>query len=115
MAQSGHQFCVANIALHKDMPPIALQISQDFKNACVVALVEVENGFVGFRQPVEDEVCTNESGGADDENGYGVRIPHVSTTVSPSHAQSACSLNTLWPTRMTAICARTRACSMGTS
>ena len=70
--QAGDQLGITNVALHKDMPRVAVQRCQRFKVAGIGQLVEVDDGLVGLGQPVEDEVGTNEAGSAGDENSHKV-------------------------------------------
>ena len=68
--QTGYQGAVANVAVHKEMPRVAIQRRKRFQIACVGQLVEVDDGLVGLGQPVKDKVCANEAGCAGDENSH---------------------------------------------
>jgi len=65
LAQQGvQQRAIADIALHEDMPGVALQAFQVGQVPCVREQVEVDDAFVSTRQPIEDEVAADEAGAA---------------------------------------------------
>ena len=68
--QALHQSAVADAAVHKLVPRIALQAGEVFKVAGVGEQVEVDDRLVALGQPVEHEVAADESGTAGDEDGH---------------------------------------------
>jgi len=66
----GDQLGIADAALDEDMPGVVLQAGQVFQIAGVGQVIEVDDGFVGQGQPVEDKVAANEAGGAGDDNAH---------------------------------------------
>jgi hypothetical protein len=54
--QARHQGRIANVALHKNVACIALQGSQRLAVAGVAQDVEVDQGFIRLRQPVQHKV-----------------------------------------------------------
>ena len=55
---------VTDIALHKDMPPIALQTGEVLQIARIGELVEIDDGLVVSRQPVKNEIRADKSSAA---------------------------------------------------
>ena len=66
--QAVEQGPVADVAVHEDMPRIALQAGQVGQVAGIGQRVEVEHRLVGAGQPVEHEVAADEAGAAGDED-----------------------------------------------
>jgi len=62
--QSGDEVKVANAAFDEHMPCIAVERGEILQIAGVGQLVEVDDGFVGLGQPVEDKIAANETSGA---------------------------------------------------
>ena len=61
---------IADVAMHEDVARIAREAREVLKVARIGELVEVDDRLVGLRQPVENEVATDETGAAGDENGH---------------------------------------------
>ena len=70
--QALHQSAVADAAVHKVVPRIALQAGKVFEVAGVSEQVEVDDRLVALSQPVKHEVAADESGTAGDEDGHRV-------------------------------------------
>ena len=69
--QAVDQFGITDVALHKDMPRIALQAGQGFQIARVGEFVKVDDGLLTGGQPVQHKVGADESGCAGDKKGHG--------------------------------------------
>jgi hypothetical protein len=69
--QARDQRGVANVALHKHVVRVALQAGEGFGVAGVGELVEVDNGLIVGREPVEDEIGADEAGTTCDKDGHG--------------------------------------------
>lgn len=68
--QAGYQRAITNIALHKNMPRIALQWRQGFQITRVGQLVQINDWLIAASQPVQNEVGANKTGTAGDKNGH---------------------------------------------
>ena len=88
--QPRHQRGIADVALHKDMALIALQRLQVGQIAGVGELVEVQHGFVGLGQPVQNEVAANETRAPSNEN-------HVFFSSTKSAKRLACQAPIISP------------------
>ena len=66
--QTADQLGIADIALHEEVARVVLHCGQSFEVAGVGQLVQVEDGLVVLRQPVENEVAADEAGAACDED-----------------------------------------------
>lgn len=66
--QAVDELAVADVALHEDVPRVALEGGEVFQVARVGEGVEVHHRLVAHAQPVEDKVCTDKAGAAGNEN-----------------------------------------------
>ena len=74
--QTADQLRIADIALHEEVARVVLHCGQGFKVAGVGQLVQVEDGLVVLRQPVENEVAADEAGAACDQD-HEISLPPV--------------------------------------
>lgn len=73
--QSVDKYRVTDIASCEDMPRIALHTGKILQIARIGELVEIDDGFIVSRQPIENEVGADEPGSAGDQNTH---LPLVS-------------------------------------
>ena len=66
--QFGDEVEVADVALDEEVARIATQRCEILEVAGVGQRVEVDDGLIGLRQPVEDEIAADEAGTAGDED-----------------------------------------------
>lgn len=66
LQQTQDQIVIADIAVHEHVASIVLQRSQIFRIAGVSQLVQIDDGFVAFRQPVQNEIAADKPGTAGD-------------------------------------------------
>src|SRR3989338_10006704 len=59
--QLGDQLCIANIAAHKKVARIILQRCEIFEIPRVSKLVEADDRFVMFGQPIQYEICADKA------------------------------------------------------
>ena len=65
----GDEFGIADIAANEGMLGIPLKVCEVLEIPCVGELVEVDDGILLECDPIEDEVGTDESGAAGDDDG----------------------------------------------
>ena len=68
--QPGDELEIADVALDEVVARVAAQGCEVFEVAGVGERVEVDDGFIGLRQPVEDEVAADEARCASDKNHF---------------------------------------------
>jgi len=69
--QFANQGTITDVALHEEVPTVALQTGQILQIAGIGELVEIEDRFVVGFKPVEYEVRADEAGAASYENHQG--------------------------------------------
>jgi hypothetical protein len=73
--QAVDERAITDVAVHEDMPCVALQRGQVAQVAGVGEGVEIDDGLVALRQPVEDEVAADEAGASGHEEGHFGALP----------------------------------------
>ncbi len=68
--QAVDQLTVADVALHEDMPRVALQGGEVLQVARVGEGIQIDHRLVAHREPVQYEVCADEAGAAGYENSH---------------------------------------------
>src|SRR4029078_2316459 len=69
---------IADVGAHEMMIGVVLERGQTAEIACVSQLVDVDNGLVACRAPVEDEIGADKSGSAGDQDHASSMRPKAS-------------------------------------
>jgi hypothetical protein len=67
--QFGNKLGIPYVTTHEGMPWISLNEGEVLEVASVGQLIEIDDGILLERNPIENKVGTDESGTAGDENG----------------------------------------------
>ena len=86
---------VADVAPHKNMPCIPLQWPQVVQIARVSQFVEIDDGLIARRQPVQDEIGADEPRAAGDQNHDELRVGRFGRR----HSQLAGPARNRWHTQ----------------
>ena len=84
--QVGHQSTITNVATNKLVAWVTFQLCQVLEVSGVSKQIEIHNWFIALLEPVEDEVGTDEAGGACNKNCHTMVL--VSQSLNPAATAS---------------------------